>query len=80
MCRAYFSVAKMAKDFGMSSPTTTCRVVTMKKPTATQMGYTVASGKPQDSSGASRTADTAGSPNQPMAREASVMPSWQADR
>ena len=52
----------------------------MKKPTATQMGYTVASGKPQDSSGASRTADTAGSPNQPMAREASVMPSWQADR
>ena len=64
----------------MSSPTTTCSVVTMKKPTATQMGYTADSGKPQARSGASSTADTAGSPSQPMAREASVMPSWQADR
>lgn len=38
VANAYFSVEKIAKDLGMSSPTTTCNVVTMKKPTPTQMG------------------------------------------
>ena len=70
----------MANDLGISSPTTTCRVVIRKYPIATAITEMTASGKPSRTNSGRMSAEIAGSPNQPSASEASVMPSWQADR
>ena len=70
----------MASDFGMSSPTTICSAVMMMKPMAMEMPCMAASGTLSALNSGSNSAETAGSPNQPRASEASVMPSWQADR
>lgn len=70
----------MASDLGMSSPTTMCKAVMMMKPMATAMAEMAASGSPKAASAGWMSAETAGSPNQPRASDASVMPSWQADR
>ena len=70
----------MASDFGMSSPTTMCNAVMMTKPMTMEMPCVAASGTLSALNSGSNRADTAGSPNQPRASEARVMPSWQADR
>jgi hypothetical protein len=72
---------RIASDFGASSPTTMCRKeITQKANTKDDAVDDVGRGHADGrSSGSSRPAK-AGSPTQPRPSEASVMPSWQADR
>ena len=77
---AYLSVENIARDLGISSPTTIWSAVTNAKPTATAMAETADSGTCIRASRGLISCDTAGSPSHPSASEARVIPSWQADR
>ena len=57
-----------------------CSAVMMMKPMATEMPWVAASGTFSAVNSGSNSLDTAGSPSQPKASDASVMPSWHADR
>ena len=47
---------------------------------ATEIAVTAASGRPRATKTGWKSAEIAGSPNQPSAKEASVIPNWQAER
>ena len=47
---------------------------------ATEIAEMTASGRPNTENSGRMSAEIAGSPNQPSASEASVIPSWHADR
>ena len=75
------SALRMAKDFGSSSPSTTCRKVTTPKPTPMETEeMTVSLVIPSFHMRGWITRATYGSPTMPSAMLASVMPSCVAER
>ena len=68
----------MASDFGASSPSTTCNMVTIASERA-RLSPTETPGAMEPTSG-SRMCSKAGSASAPSPMLAMVMPSWQAAR